>query len=143
LFGVEERTVTNWVNSVPPIPRRREGQRWGYDLAEVLRWWTERQRRQLEETQKPGTMSESEERLAAAKAQLAELELDEARGNLARREDVERAFTAIHERVRARLMSLPAKAAPALVGIKRAVDIQVALEGYVEEVVGELRDWAA
>ena len=107
-------------------------------LPEVMTWW----RARFEAKAKPTTLVESEERLAAAKAQLAELELEEQQGNLARKADVIAAWRSVHERVRGRLLAVPAKAAPALVGMKRAVDVQLALERYIAEVIAELRDFA-
>lgn len=125
------------------LPREGDGKAARYPWPEVWHWYFKREREKAKDEARPKDRNEAEERLASAKAQLAELELEEARGNLARKADVVKAFTTIHERVRARLMALPGKAAPALVGMKRPVDVQVALEGYVEEVVGELRDFDA
>jgi len=125
------------------MPREGDGKTARYPWPDIWHWYLRRERDKAVNAAQPKDRNEAEERLASAKAQLAELELEEARGNLAKREDVTKAFAAIHERVRAKLVSLPGKAAPALVGMKRAVDVQVALEGYIEEVVDELRDFDA
>lgn len=136
-LGVTERTITEWVKSREDFPSRVQGKSRTFPLTRCWRWYLEYK---LAQKESPKDMDEARVRYETARAQIAELELEELRGNLARREDVEKAFTAIHERTRSRLVALPGKAAPALVGMKRAVDVQVALEAYIEEVIGELRD---
>lgn len=137
LTGKTPRTVTGWLADGMPC-RHENGER-RIVPAEAMAWL-------LAFRYEAGrasvvTSDEASERVALLRArrQQEELRLEDMRGTLARKEDVERAFDMVHERVRARLLALPAKAAPALVGLRRAVDVQLALEGYVDEVVAEIR----
>lgn len=142
VLGITAQAVGMWA-ARPGAPVHREGGRAWLIWPDFPRWRERELLAQVRAESKPKSRDDAEKRLAAAKAELAELELEEKRGTLARRSDVEAAVRGDYERVRARLLSLPAKAAPALVGMKRAVDIQLALEGYVEEVVAELREAVA
>lgn len=136
-LGVTERSITDWVKQHEDFPSRVAGKNRTFPLTRCWRWYLQYK---LAQKEPPKDLDEARVRFETAKAQLAELELEEAKGNLARKDQVQRVVRAMNERIRARLMALPSKAAPALVGMKRAVDLQVALEGYVEEVVGELRE---
>ena len=139
--GRSIRTVTGWIQRGLPC-RTVDGER-RVVRADALAWL-------LAEAREAGrasvaTLDEAAERTAYMKArrELAELELAEARGELARRETVVAAWRQMCERILARQRALPAKAAPVLVGLKKPAEAQVILERYIEEIVGEIREWGS
>lgn len=77
-------------------------------------------------------------RLAAAKADQAEMKNAELRGELLPRGGVKSAVQGAFARVRARLLALPNKAAPQVVTLKEVVPIQEKLTELVHEALAEL-----
>lgn len=77
-------------------------------------------------------------RLAAAKADQAEMERDELRGALLPRDGVDQAVQGAFARVRAKLIGLPAKGAPMITALKTAVAVQEKLTELVHEALREL-----
>ena len=77
-------------------------------------------------------------RLAAAKADQAEMDRDALKGELLPRQGVDQAVQGAFARVRAKLIGLPAKGAPMLTALKTAVAIQEKLTELVHEALREL-----
>lgn len=86
----------------------------------------------------PADFEEARARKMAAEAELAELELAQQRGALVTRQAVEEGVGHAFQRVRARLLALPAKASHELVGLADMVEVQRRLERQVDEVLREL-----
>src|ERR1041385_9237793 len=77
-YGVDERTVTNWVNSKPPCPSRKEGGRRYFDSVQVAAW-----REAKVKARAAGEELDFEKakaRKMAADAELAEMEVARTRG---------------------------------------------------------------
>jgi len=123
------------------LPRVGDGKTARYPWPDIWHWYYKRERQKAKDEARPKDRNEAEERLAIAKAQMAELELDEARKVLARKADVLTAWRTMAERILGRLRALPAKASPALVGLKKPAEGQVILEWHIEEAIGEIRDY--
>jgi phage terminase Nu1 subunit (DNA packaging protein) len=77
-------------------------------------------------------------RLAHHQANKAELDEQTVRGDLVRAEDVTKAVSDAFRRVRARLLSLPSKITPVVLGSTDAVEVKNAIEGGVMEALAEL-----
>lgn len=77
-------------------------------------------------------------RLSHHQANLAALNEQEARGDLLRAGDVAKAVDQVFGAVRARLLSLPAKLTPVILGSTDRVEVQDALEAGVVEALDEL-----
>ena len=86
----------------------------------------------------PGDFEEARTRKMAAEAELAELELATERGRLVTVEDCASRLVRILERVRARLVAVPGKLAPRLVGVETAMEARGVLEEAVAETLAEL-----
>lgn len=77
-------------------------------------------------------------RLITAQADMAEMKAAQLRLSLLPREEVTSAVQSAFARVRAKLLSLPAKSAPIVVSMKSAVPIQEKLTELVHEALAEL-----
>lgn len=88
----------------------------------------------------PDGEGEARARKLSAEAQLAELNLERARGELVPIRDVERVWGLVLDRLRARLLAAPGKWAPRL-GLPIA-QAQVKLEDVVRELITDLADAA-
>lgn len=77
-------------------------------------------------------------RLAHHQANKAELDEQEVRGDLIRAEDVTRSVSDAFRRVRARLLSLPTKLTPIVIGSTDTVEVKDAIEAGVLEALAEL-----
>jgi phage terminase Nu1 subunit (DNA packaging protein) len=77
-------------------------------------------------------------RLAHHQANKAELDERETRGELVRAEDVTRAVSDAFRRVRARMLSMPTKLTPVVLGSTDAVEVKEAIEAGVLEALAEL-----
>jgi hypothetical protein len=139
-LGITHQAVGQWGRRPGAPVRLIKGKTW-FEWPAFPRWREAEIKQAARDAARPKDRNDAEERMAIAKAQLAELELEEARNLLARKEDVQRAWRATVERFVSRGRALPPKAAPALVGMKKATEAQIVLERYVEELVGELRDY--
>lgn len=86
----------------------------------------------------PTSIDEARRRKEAAQAELAELELAEARRELMKVEDGERVIAEAFARVRARLLNLPPRIAGIVVGAESIQDAQARVDPLVREVMEEL-----
>lgn len=77
-------------------------------------------------------------RLAHHQANKAELDERETRGELVRAEDVVRSVSDAFRRVRARMLSMPTKLTPVVLGSTDAVEVKEAIEAGVLEALAEL-----
>ena len=77
-------------------------------------------------------------RLITAQADMAEMKAAQLRLSLLPRDEVTAAVQSAFSRVRAKLLSLPAKSAPIVVSMKSAVPIQEKLTELVHEALAEL-----
>ncbi len=87
----------------------------------------------------PTSREESRDRREAADAEIREMERDEMRGKLVARDLFETALRGTMGRLRERLVALPVRAAPALVGITDERAVEMILDRLVAELCDELR----
>ena len=83
-------------------------------------------------------LAEGRRRKIVAEAMLREIEVATAQGHLLPRADVHLAVTGSFARVRSRLLSLPAKLAPLVLGLGSLAAIQEKLSNAVNEALAEL-----
>ena len=84
------------------------------------------------------TIDQHKARLAAAKADQAEMKNAETRRELLPRPHVEQAVQGAFARCRAKLLALPSKSAPIVASMKSAVEVQERLTELVHEALQEL-----
>jgi phage terminase Nu1 subunit (DNA packaging protein) len=87
-------------------------------------------------------LTDERARLAKAQADAQEMKNAQTRGELLPRGDVDAAVAAAFARVRARLVGIPAKAAPVVMTMESAAEAQAALRDAIYEALRELSETA-
>jgi PIN domain nuclease of toxin-antitoxin system len=123
------------------MPHERDGIKYQFYWPDI-RIWRDEHIRDMAAREKPAggasPASTSRNRVLAAQAELAEIEVATARGALIPTAAAEAWFQTACTRVRARLLSLPPKLAAAAVGHKTPREAQSALQPILYEVMEEL-----
>jgi hypothetical protein len=109
-----------------------------FDVPEVWAWREEQKALQAIGDTKSLDIDEARRRKLAAEAALAEIEVSKRRGEVVEIEDVANAVGDDYANLRAKLLSLPTKIAPQLVGNDDAADIEDLLQRLVTEALEEL-----
>jgi phage terminase Nu1 subunit (DNA packaging protein) len=142
LFGISERRVQQLVKE--GLPRESRGQ---FDFVGAVKWYTRYLHAALERKAVPtgsgdskGYVGEREARIRqiTATADLKELELAEKRGQLVAIHDVEIAMTDLVVVTKARIMAIPARLAPDLVGETSRFIVQRKLDKACREALSYL-----
>jgi phage terminase Nu1 subunit (DNA packaging protein) len=123
------------------LPRVTRGK---YDVDAVLDWYIAKLERQLAgETDEEGATAqkESEElRMLSAKADLQEIELASKRRELVAISDVEKQMTDLVITTKARILTVPARVAPELLGEQSRVMVQAKIEKALKEALSHLAE---
>jgi phage terminase Nu1 subunit (DNA packaging protein) len=123
------------------LPRVTRGK---YDVDAVLDWYIAKLERQLaRQTDEDGdiAMREREElRMISAKADLQEIELAGKRRELVAIGDVEKQMTDLVITTKARIMTVPARVAPELLGEQSRVMVQAKIEKAIKEALSHLAE---
>ena len=110
LLGVTERTIRDWQKLTPNLPFKKINQTVAeYDASEIVSWFTEYKLQQFKNTQVYTTEDKKlfETREAAARAELKEIELSVAKGDLLPVKDVEIQWTNLILTIRQSILTLP------------------------------------
>lgn len=140
---VSDRAVKNWMEQdEDPLPVVRSGKRGQpnlFPLQGCFQWGLRKERKQIHKDADGEVLDHTQERARLAKSQRRKLEIetDVLRGRLLEREQVEGMLGAAITAARARLLSIPAKAAPTLVMMSEG-EIQEALTQYIHDALNEL-----
>jgi phage terminase Nu1 subunit (DNA packaging protein) len=138
-LNLDERRVQQLVKE--GLPREGRGQ---YDPVKCMLWYIRYLQQALEKKAVPtlegGFVGEREERvrLLRADADLREMELAKERGLLVALQDVEATITDLVLTTKARIMAIPPRVAPDLVGESSRVMIQAKLEKACKEALAYL-----
>jgi phage terminase Nu1 subunit (DNA packaging protein) len=143
MYGVDRRTVTNWVNSDPPCPSFVEGRERKFDTAAVAKWHTDRAVATAVaelERRRPADLEEARRRKLVAEAVLAEIAVREKEGELVPADVHQDVVGQMAERLRAVCINAPSNYALMLerVGVDPATAQQV-LEQIAEDLTRALR----
>jgi len=134
VIGLTARAVANLRER--GLPHRTEGRTILIPIPEAVRWYVTFKAAALVPPA-PTSLEESRERHEAARAEMAELELAERRGELVAVKDHERMLSDAMARMRSKLRNLPYKAATQVTG--KTVDARKAqVRRLVDEVSQEL-----
>ena len=109
-----------------------------YRWPEYLAWWHARDVAAAEARSAPADLNEARTRKTAAEAELAELELEEQRGNLIRVDDAALQVAKVLERVRARLVAMPGTLGPRLAGLETATACEAIVARAIHDTLTEL-----
>ena len=127
-FGVTRQAIRDWMTEGMPHTKSARN-KVEIDLKEAFEWV---------KAHKLTPRGGDRERKLRAEADLAEIERDKARGLLVEVAEVERQVVADYARVRARLLSVPTKLAPMMVGMKSAPQARSMIEAHIHEALAEL-----
>lgn len=132
-FDVDVRTVRRWTKT--GLPRDSSGE---FPLAHCVAWVRERDRQEAERLQRPATEDEARARKVAAEAELAEYELAEKRQSMVSIDDHDRILGRLLDRLRAKILNIPGRWSPHMVGLRTISDGQLRLEELMQECLLEL-----
>lgn len=123
--------TTRWVRELKGIPRTPEGYPW----PECLHWYIEYQ-----SDKKSGLAEETEEgslelRKLEAEVRILEVKLAKEEGSVVSLDDLEKLLSAPLYRLRAKMLAMPSKWAPSLVGCRTIAEAQARLEAAIEEAM--------
>jgi hypothetical protein len=140
-FGVHDRTVRDiWVKEGCPHEirkvKRGNGKAYWFSLAEVAKWYAQREIKRAIGEQSDIDAEEAKRRKLAAEAELAEIEVKKARGTLANMKIIAEEVGGDYGRVRARFVQFPSLA-PKLVFLG---DIQKGHQVLLDAVNDVLRE---
>jgi hypothetical protein len=126
-LGMTAQAIGQWVNR-PGAPARKDGRNTWIRWPDFARW---RERELIDEAM-PGDLDTARTRKANAEAELAEIEVAKARGEVVLVADYEAALGTILDRLTARLRGLPVQLASA------GPEAEALAETEVERVIVEL-----
>lgn len=139
ILGVTVSAVDGWLRrGCPQVAAGGRGRASKFNTAHVVEWLNERARRDSQSSTGSISLDEARQRKTAAEAELAELELGHARGELVQIDTVAELLEATLSTVRLRLLSVPAKVAARVAPLRQPAQCRRILEDEFAEVLAEL-----
>lgn len=138
LTGYSSKQITRFLETTD-IPHAREGNTLAFPWPGVRHWLHQYLEEKGKRAAKPESRDDARERKEYAEAEMAELKLAEARGELMTVEDGRKAIADAFTRVRAKLASFAPRAGAASFGATSEMDATTRLQPLVDEVFAELR----
>jgi phage terminase Nu1 subunit (DNA packaging protein) len=144
-FGVALTTVDAWVREDCPFVKKAQGkgQSWKFDSAAVAEWLQERAVNNKVGDIASINLDEAGRRKLAAQASMEELKLRKMQGDLVETSAVIQAGVDSYTACRARLLSIPTKLAPRLIGCQKPEEAKALLEGEIYQALEELGNYEA
>lgn len=133
ITGLSRPVLAEWANR-PGCPKKVVNGRTLYAWPDWNEWRFQEGRR----SKAPEDVEEAKARKLAAEAELAEIERDRERGLLVPVVDVEREVGVVFDRLRAKLVALPGKWGPMLVGCRTIAEATARLEPAVHDAMADL-----
>jgi phage terminase Nu1 subunit (DNA packaging protein) len=134
ILGISPTTLDRYVQAGCPFLERGSGRReYKFNSAEVIRWVLAR-----EASPGRGQTDDSRRRYTLAAAELKEFQLAEKRGSMISVEDVAPIVADELANVRSRLLAIPDRVAPKIVGMSDPAAIEAALRDEVIAALAEL-----
>lgn len=146
MYGVDRRTVTNWLQEEPPCPSKvgKRGVTRTYDTADVAKWHAERAARKAL-ANRPVVASDlalDEARKAKADADIAEMKRDQLRGKLTDNEVTLQVVDRAFHQVRSRVVSVRGRWAPRIVGLTSVAEATKVLDEMATDILAALNEGA-
>ena len=133
ILGISPTTLDRYVQAGCPVVEKGAGRReYRFNTAEVIRWYLARDAGPAR-----AQTDDSRRRYNLAAAELKEFQLAEKRGSLIRVDDVAAILEDELANVRSRLLAMPGRLAPIVVGMTDPAAIEAKLR---EEVTGALSE---
>jgi phage terminase Nu1 subunit (DNA packaging protein) len=139
VFGVSLPTINAWVKrGCPVVQRGRKGKPWEFDTADVANWREQQAAEAAVGDTSKLDIDEAKRRKEAADAALKELELARLRNEVVSVSLIADVIGDQFSTCRARLLALPAKAAPLVIGHEDLSQVRDILEQQVRDALAEL-----
>ena len=139
MLGVSLPTIGQWVGKgCPFVSKGSPGKPWVFNSADVLSWREDQVVMQAMGDTSSLDIEEARRRKLAAEAALVELDLAKRRGEVIEIEEVAGVVGDDYANVRAKLLALPSKLAPQLIGIEDPAECKALIERGVSEALEEL-----
>jgi len=136
LFGLSPQQIERYFKA--GMPHRKRGRRVVLPWPEARIWFFKYLEEKGYRRAAPKTLDEARQRKASAEAEMMELELAKARGELMLLTDYERLVGDAFGRVRARLLNFSQRGAGIVLGAASVQEAQARLEPLVREAMDEL-----
>lgn len=138
-LGVSLPTVTSWVRKgCPYVEKGSKARPWIFNTASVIAWREDQAALNAVGDTASLDIDEARRRKLAAEAAMVELDLSKRRGEVIEIEEVAGVVGDDYANVRAKLLALPTKLAPQLIGIEDPAECQALIERGVAEALEEL-----
>lgn len=138
LTGYSAKQIERWIQGTD-MPHRREGNTLYFPWPAARAWLNHYLEEKGKRAAKPESVDDARRRKEYAEAEMAELKLAEARGELDTVENLEKAMADAFARVRAKLSSFAPRAAGAVAGAASVQEATALLTPLVDEIFAELR----
>lgn len=139
MFGVSLPCIGQWIGKgCPYVSKGGPGRQWVFNSADVLSWREDQVAQMALGDTKSLDIDEARRRKLAAEAALVELDLAKRRGDVIEIEEVAGVVGDDYANVRAKLLALPSKLAPQIIGAVDAAECQALIERGVSEALEEL-----
>lgn len=129
ILGVSLPTITSKVNKgMPYIQRGQRGKEWLFDTAAVYEWEKEQAILNVTGDLLSVTDDELKRRKLAAETTIVELEAGKKRGDLIPKEEIEKNLSDMAIATRTRLLLVPRRCAPRLLGCTDEIEVRRLIE---------------
>ena len=131
ILGVSEQTLTAWQDKgMPVVARNGRGHTNQYDTHAVIQWWIHRET--------GDDLNAERTRLTREQANKTALENGRLRGELVSAADVRTQLERVFGAIRSRILAIPTKFAPQVLGLQTLAEIRAALDKGAREALTEL-----
>jgi phage terminase Nu1 subunit (DNA packaging protein) len=139
ILGKNITTLKTWFNlGCPVIERGSQSKKWRISPSAVIAWREAKIAQDAVGDTSTLDYEEARRREMAAKAAMLELDLAQRRGQLIEVEHIADLVGEEYSNVRARILSLPTRLAPQIIGLNNLVEIRSVIEAGITEVLEEL-----
>lgn len=139
VFGVSLTTIGGWVRrGCPFLVAGSKTVPWEFDTAAVARWREQQAAIAAQGDTSDLDIDEAKRRKLAAEAALAEIDLARARGEVVEIEQVAEVIGEQFSALRARLMAMPSKVAPLVIGVGDLGEVREVIDDHVRDALAEL-----
>ena len=140
ITGHQDRVLRRMINEGMPVHENKgpgAGNGYRFDTAQVIHWFVFRAEEKAKGPEMV-TQEEAKTRKLLAQAEMEEIKVARTKGELLPKNETRQLMADVVLKSRARLLVLPNKMAPMVVGIGDVAEIETRLNGQVREALDEL-----
>ena len=125
---------------MPFLERGSRGKEWAFDSAQIIAWERDQAVKNAIGDTNQADEQELKRRKLAAETTIAEIEAAKSRGLVAELEHVEREWSNAFAEFQSRMLQVPSRAAPQLLGVDSEREIKAILRDEIDEALKTLGD---